>query len=77
MHHIDLVPIVLPSPVSRFLNAGSVIPVASIPTARISIDPPSGVPRARSLDRKPLHICGSRSSILSAGHSTKRGRRSG
>ncbi|KAJ7715081.1 hypothetical protein B0H14DRAFT_3522787 [Mycena olivaceomarginata] len=38
LHHIDLVPLCFPSPVSRFLDAGSVIPVAPIPAARISID---------------------------------------
>ncbi|KAJ7880802.1 hypothetical protein B0H14DRAFT_2566188 [Mycena olivaceomarginata] len=57
LHHIDLVPLCFPSPVSRFLDAGSVIPVAPIPAARISTDlrlrsPPRAVPRQES----PSHL---------------------
>ncbi|KAJ7834249.1 hypothetical protein B0H14DRAFT_1159008 [Mycena olivaceomarginata] len=63
-------PLCFPSPVSRFLDAGSVIPVAAIPAARISIDLRlRSLPRAVPRQEFP--------SILSAGHSTSGRRRNG
>ncbi|KAJ7834152.1 hypothetical protein B0H14DRAFT_3871481 [Mycena olivaceomarginata] len=50
-------PLCFPSPVSRVLDAWSVIPVAPIPAARISIDLPSrSPPRAVPRQEAPLHL---------------------
>jgi hypothetical protein len=76
LHHIDLVPIVLPlSPCHAFLTPEASSPLLPFRRREYQSISASAVPRARTLDNKPLRVCGSRSSILSAGHSTERGRR--
>ncbi|KAJ7834124.1 hypothetical protein B0H14DRAFT_3462237 [Mycena olivaceomarginata] len=62
-----------PLPCRTFLTPGASSPLLPFRRHEYQSISASGVPRARSLDKKPLRICGSCSSILSAGHSTERG----
>jgi hypothetical protein len=57
-----------------FLTPGASSPLLPFRRREYQSISASGVPRARSLD-KMLRICGSRSSIISAEHSTEHGRR--